>query len=123
MNMSFKSAVTTDGDVTIVRLEGKITLGDGSGALRDAVRNVLANGATNVLLDLGGVSYIDSSGLGELVGCYAAAHNRGAKMKLLHLQKRVEGLMQITRLTTLFETFEDEAQAVQSFHDKSAASN
>jgi anti-sigma B factor antagonist len=120
--MSFKSAVTTDGDVTIVRLEGRITLGEGTGGLRESVRNALANGATNVLLDLGGVDYIDSAGLGELVGCYAAAQNRGATMKLLHLQKKVEGLMQITKLTTLFEVFENEAEAIHSFHNKSAAS-
>ena len=120
--MSFKSTVNTDGNVTIVRLEGKITLGEGSGALRDAVRNVLANGATNILLDLGGVSYIDSSGLGEMVGCYAAAQNRAASMKLLHLQKKVQGLMQITKLTTVFEVFEDEAQAIRSFHNTGTAS-
>ena len=120
--MAFKSNVTTDGDVTIVWLEGKITLGDGSGGLRETVRKVLENGAKKVLVDLGGVSYIDSAGLGELVGCYAAAENRGASMKLLHLQKRVEGLMQITKLTTIFEVFEDEGQALQSFHNTDTAS-
>jgi len=120
--MAFKSNVTTDGDVTIVWLEGKITLGDGSGGLRETVRKVLENGAKKVLVDLGGVSYIDSAGLGELVGCYAAAENRGASMKLLHLQKRVEGLMQITKLTTLFEVFEDEGQALRSFNKTDTAS-
>ena len=120
--MSFKSTVKTEGNLTIIRLEGKITLGEGSGALRDTVRNVLAGGATNVLLDLGGVNYIDSAGLGELVGCYATAQNKGAKMKLLHLQKRVEGLLQITKLTTVFEVFEDEAQALRSFQSTGTAS-
>jgi anti-sigma B factor antagonist len=120
--MAFKSNVTTNGDVTIVWLEGKITLGDGSGGLRETVRKVLESGAKKVLVDLGGVSYIDSAGLGELVGCYAAAENRGASMKLLHLQKRVEGLMQITKLTTLFEVFEDEGQALQSFDKTDTAS-
>jgi len=120
--MSLKSAVAAEGDVTIIRLEGKLTLGEGSGVLRETVRNVFANGAKSVLLDLGGVQYIDSAGLGELVGCYATAQNRGAKMKLLHLQKRVQGLMQITKLTTMFEVFEEEAQAIQSFHSAGAAS-
>jgi anti-sigma B factor antagonist len=120
--MSIQSTVKIDGGVTIIRLEGKITLGEGSGVLRHSVRNVLDKDTKNVLLDLGGVNYIDSGGLGELVGCYVAAENRGAKIKLLHLQKNVHGLMQITKLMTLFEAFEDEAQAIASFQNRSTMS-
>src|SRR5262245_48911108 len=101
--MSIKATIKLDGDVTIIRLDGKITLGEGSGTLRDTVRNVLGKDAKNLLLDLGGVTYIDSGGLGELVGCHVAADNRGAKIKLLHLQKNVHGLMQVTKLITMFE--------------------
>jgi anti-sigma B factor antagonist len=100
---------------TQFRLEGKITLGGGSGVLRETVREVLADGATKVLLDLGGVQYIDSAGLGELVGCYTTAKNRASSLKLLRLQKRVEGLMQLTKLYVVFEVFEDEPEAIQSF--------
>jgi len=119
--MSLKATVTSDGDVKIIRLEGKITLGEGSGTLRDTVRRVFDEGAMKLLLDLGGVSYIDSAGLGELVGCYTSANNKGAKLKLLHLQKRVEGLMQMTKLYLLFEAFEDEAEAVRSFRTAEVA--
>lgn len=113
--MTLKSRIRTEPAVTILTLEGNITLGEASGALRDAVRNVVASGAKNLLIDLGGVHYIDSAGLGELVGAYATAESKGVTVKLLHLQKKVQGLMQITRLITVFEVFEDEAEAVRSF--------
>ena len=113
--MALKTTTRTEGDVTILKLDGNITLGEASGSLRDAVRNAIANGTRKMILDLGGVYYIDSAGLGELVGCYATAGNKGAKLKLLNLQKKVEGLMQITKLITVFEVFEDEAEAVRSF--------
>ena len=101
--------------VALVRLEGDITLGESSGQLRDAVRSALAAGHKSILLDLGGVSYIDSAGLGELVGSYATAGNQGATLKLLHVQKKVQGLMQITKLYTVFDAHEDEAAALRSF--------
>ena len=106
---------TTQGDVTIIRLNGNITLGESSGLLRDTVRNTVATGSRKILLDLGEVAYIDSAGLGELVSCYATAENKGIELRLLHLQKRVEGLMQITKLITVFDVFEDEAKALESF--------
>jgi anti-sigma B factor antagonist len=100
--------------VAIIRLSGDITLGEASGQLRDVVKQTLATGRKTILMDLGEVAYIDSAGLGELVGAHAAAANQGAVIKLLHLQKKVQGLMQITKLTTVFETFTDEATALQS---------
>ena len=103
------------GSVTIVDLSGRITLGEGSGVLRDTVRELLSKGQKNVLLNLGDVSYIDSSGLGELVSSYTSAAHQGAKVKLIHVQKKVHDLLQITKLYTVFESFEDESAAIGSF--------
>jgi anti-sigma B factor antagonist len=113
--MSLKTSTTVRQNVALVSLAGDITLGEASGQLRDVVKEALASGHKAVLLDLGGVGYIDSAGLGELVGCYATAKKQGATLKLLNLQKKVRGLMQITKLTTVFEFFEDESEAVRSF--------
>jgi len=112
--MSLKTSTDIRDNVAIIRLAGNITLGEASGQLRDIVKQTLAAGHKAIILDLGGVAYIDSAGLGELVGCYATASNQNATLKLLNLQKKVQGLMQITKLTTVFESFEDEAQAVRS---------
>lgn len=102
--------------VTIVDLSGRITLGDeSSGKLRETVRNLLSNGAKKILLNLGDVDYIDSSGLGELVSAYTTASNQGAKVKLLNVQAKVQDLLQITKLYTVFDTFENEAEAILSF--------
>jgi len=102
--------------VTIVDLDGRITLGDASsGKLRDAVRDVLSRGSKKILLNLGDVTYIDSSGLGELVSSYTTASNQGAQVKLLNVQKKVQDLLQITKLYTVFDTFENEADAVLSY--------
>ncbi len=103
------------GDVTVVDLSGKVTLGEGSGALRDTVREVLSKGQNNIVLNLGNVSYIDSSGLGQLVSCYVTAANQGSKVKLVGVQKKVSDLLQITKLFTVFESFDNEAAAVGSF--------
>jgi anti-sigma B factor antagonist len=114
--MSLSVAVREVDGVTIVDLEGRITLGDtSSGKLRESMRELLAKGAKNIVLNLGDVSYIDSSGLGELVSTYTTASNQGAKVKLLHLQKKVQDLLQITKLYTVFDTFDNEADAVLSF--------
>jgi len=101
--------------VTVVDLSGRITLGEGSGKLRDTVREILAKGQKKIILNLGDVGYIDSSGLGELVSSYTTASNQGAKVKLVNLQKKVKDLLQITKLYTVFETFDSEADAVLSF--------
>jgi anti-sigma B factor antagonist len=119
--MSLRTSTNVRQDVAVIKLDGDITLGEASGQLRDIVRQALAEGHKSILLDLGGVAYIDSAGLGELVGCHAYASDQGAALKLLHLQKKVQGLMQITKLTTVFETFEDEAAAVRSFQRSSTA--
>lgn len=120
--MSLKIGTRTKSGVTVIELEGNVTLGEASAAMRDVVRSVIVSGQKRVLLDLAKVGYIDSAGLGELVGAYAAAESRGTKLKLLHLQKKVKGLMQITRLITVFEAFEDEAEAIRSFDVSASAS-
>ncbi len=101
--------------VTVLDLSGRITLGEGSVQLRDAIRDLIAKGQSRILLDLGEVSYIDSSGLGELVSAYTTAKNQGATLKLLKLTKKVHDLLQLTKLYTVFEIFDDEASAIASF--------
>lgn len=113
MSMKFKTR-QVDG-VTVLDLSGRITLGEGSVTLRDAVRDVLAKGSKNILLNLGGVDYIDSSGLGELVSAYTTVKNAGGTLKLLQLTKKVKDLLQITKLYTVFDVEDDEATAIASF--------
>ena len=104
-----------DRGVAVIEFDGKITLGDGSGLLRDTVTQAITDGHKNVLLDLEGVSYIDSAGLGELVGCNSFAKTHAATIRLVHLQKKIHDLLQITKLITIFDTFDDEDEAVRSF--------
>jgi len=104
-----------NGDVSIVDVGGKITLGDGSVAIREAVKALIANGSKKIVLNLGEVTYIDSSGIGELVSAFTTVSNGGGNLKLLNLTKRVQDLLQITKLYTVFEVFNDEAAAVASF--------
>jgi len=113
--MSMKYQTRQVDNVTILDLSGRITLGEGSVTLRDAVRDVLAKGSTKILLNLGDVSYIDSSGIGELVSAYTTVKNQGGEMKLLNLTKKVHDLLQITKLYTVFDVKDDEASAVASF--------
>jgi anti-sigma B factor antagonist len=120
--MSLTATITWKGDVSIVRLNGRITLGEGSQTLRETFKTVIDSGETKVLLDFAGVGYIDSCGLGALVGSYTSGRNKGITIKLLNLQKRVEGLMQLTKLYLVFEAFENEADALQSFTTMGAAS-
>jgi anti-sigma B factor antagonist len=101
--------------VTIVDSSGRITLGEGSVQLRDAVRDLLAKGSKQILLNLGDVTYIDSSGIGELVSAYTTVRNQGGDLKLLNLTKKVHDLLQITKLYTVFDVKDDEASAVASF--------
>src|SRR5581483_1389165 len=103
------------GNVAIVDLHGKVTLGENTGILRDELRSQLAQGNKNLILNMAGVSYVDSAGLGELVGAYTTATNQGGAVKLLHMQGKMKDLMQITKLHTIFPAFEDEQQAVSSF--------
>jgi anti-sigma B factor antagonist len=103
------------GDVTVVDAAGRITLGEGASTLRDSMRDLAAKGSKKLLLNLSEVSYIDSSGIGEMVSSYTTVTNHGGQLKLLGLNKRVKDLLQITKLYTVFEVFEDEASAVRSF--------
>ena len=119
--MKLRAFTRVDCGVAVVELEGKIILGDGLDLLRELVTGALTEGYKNILLDLEGVTYIDSAGLGELVHCNRLAGKGGGDMKLVHLQKRVRGLLQISKLITIFETFEDEHQAIQSFQRANAA--
>ena len=103
-------------DVTIVDLSGQIKLGEGSSVLRDTVKDLLAKGQKKILLNLGDVNYIDSSGIGELVSAYTSVRNQGGEMKLLHLTKKVHDLLQITKLYTVFHVMDDEAAALAAFN-------
>jgi anti-sigma B factor antagonist len=103
------------GEVTILDLSGKITIGEGSVQLRETVRRLLDEGKKKILLNLGDVSYVDSSGIGELVSSYTTTNNNGGHLKLLNLTKKIQDLLMITKLLTVFETFDSEAAAVGSF--------
>ena len=113
MGMKFKTR-QVDG-VTILDLSGRITLGEGSVTLRDAVQDALSKGDKHILLNLGNVDYIDSSGIGELVSAFTSVQNSGGELKLLHLTKKVHDLLQITKLYTVFDVKDDEAAAISSF--------
>lgn len=108
------SARHRDG-VTILDVKGKITIGVGDVALRDAVHGALDAGAKNILVNMAGVTVLDSSGIGELVAAYTSVTNRGGKLKLLNLPARINDLLQITQLISVFEVFDNEDEAVQSF--------
>jgi len=103
------------GDVTILDLSGKITIGEGSVQLREAVRKLLDEGKKKMLLNLKEVSYVDSSGIGELVSSYTTTNNQGGQLKLLNLTTKIQDLLSITKLLTVFQTFDDEEVAVASF--------
>jgi anti-sigma B factor antagonist len=101
--------------VTILDISGRITMGEGSVALRDRVRDQIALGKQQIIINLADVSYVDSSGLGELISAFTTAKNRGVTLKLLNLTKRIDELMQITKLYTVFDVYDDEDAAIKSF--------
>ena len=103
------------GDVVILDLHGKILIGEGDDALRDAVTRLVDSGKTKILLNLADVPYVDSAGLGEIVRTYTTVSRQGGKLKLLNLTKRIQDLLAITKLLTVFETYESEQDAVGSF--------
>ena len=105
-----------NGDVTVIALTGKITLGDGTVRLREAVRQALDRGRNKLILHLGEVLYVDSSGLGEMVHSLKTVRAEGGQLKLAKLQSLTRDLLQVTRLSTVFDVFEDEESAVKSFH-------
>jgi anti-sigma B factor antagonist len=101
--------------ITVVDMSGRITLGEGSVVLRDTIRDLVGKGQKKILLNLGDVTYIDSSGIGELVSAFTAVRREGGELKLLNLTKKVHDLLQITKLYTVFDIKDDEATAIQSF--------
>ena len=103
-------------DVVILDLSGKITLGETCTELRGTIRELLRSGKKNILLNMAEVSYIDSAGIGELVSAYSSVSSQGGKLKLLNLTKKLEEVLAITKLLTVFECFTDEVRASQSFH-------
>jgi anti-sigma B factor antagonist len=105
----------TVNDVTVLDLKGKMTLGEGDELLKDKINSLLAGGKKNLLLNLEGVPYIDSAGLGEVVRTYTTVSRQGGSLKLLNLTKRIEDLLSITKLLTVFDTFDSEAEAVKSY--------
>jgi anti-sigma B factor antagonist len=113
--MSVKLTNRQVGDVTVIDVAGRITLGEGSSTLRDALRDLVKSDHKKILLNLKDVTYIDSSGIGELVSAYTTITNQGGYLKLLSLTHRVKDLLQITKLYTVFDVHEDEAHAVRSF--------
>jgi len=113
--VTMKASTRQLDDVTIVDLSGRITLGEGSVVLRDTIRDEVAQGHKKILLNLGDVTYIDSSGIGELVSAFTSVRNQGGELKLLNLTKKVHDLLQITKLYTVFDIKDDEAAAVGSF--------
>ena len=113
--MSVKINTRQVGDVSVVDVSGRITLGEGSSALRETLRGMVGKNQKKILLNLGDVSYIDSSGIGELVSGFTSVTNAGGSLKLLNLNKRVKDLLQITKLYTVFDVHDDEASAIRSF--------
>jgi len=113
--MSLKASTRKVGSVAVVDLSGRITLGDGSGTLRDTVKQLMDAGEKQIVLNMGDVSYIDSAGLGELVGSYTTISNSGGQLKLAAVQKKMKDLMQITKLYTVFQAYDTEEEAIQSF--------
>jgi anti-sigma B factor antagonist len=113
--VSVKLTTRQVGEVTVVDAAGRITLGEGASTFRDTLRDLAGSGKKKLLLNLAEVSYIDSSGIGEMVSGFTTVTNAGGQVKLLNLTKRVKDLLQITKLYTVFEVFDDEAAAVRSF--------
>jgi len=113
--MTLKTSTRLRDNVVIVDIVGELRLGDGTGLLRDVVRDTVAQGYRNVLLNLGSVRYIDSAGVGELMSCFTSVRNQGGHLKLMNLNKHVHNLLQITKLYTIFEVPEDEESAIRSY--------
>jgi anti-sigma B factor antagonist len=111
LNISERQA----GDVTILDMSGKVTIGEGSVALRNTIRRLLGEGKKGILLNLAKVSYVDSSGIGELVSSFTAVNKESGKLKLLSLTQKIQDLLAITKLLTVFDTFDDEGEALASY--------
>jgi anti-sigma B factor antagonist len=112
LNISERQA----GDVTILDMDGKITIGEGSIALRNGIRKLLGEGKKKILLNLGNVNYVDSSGIGELVSSFTAVNKEGGQLKLLNLTQKIQDLLAITKLLTVFDTYDNEGDALAGFN-------
>jgi anti-sigma B factor antagonist len=110
-----KSSIRDLGDIRIIELGGKITIGGGDVKIRELISQALEAGKNNLLLDLGDVTAIDSSGIGEMVACYTTVTKRGGKLKLMHLSPKINDILQVTQLITVFDVFDDEREALGSF--------
>src|SRR5215470_5080697 len=119
--MDMRTSTRQKGGVTIVDISGRIVLGEESAALRNLVFDLTSKGHKKILFNLGDVTYIDSSGLGHLVSAFTSVRKQGGELKLLNLTKKVQDVMQITKLYTVFDIMDDEAAAVRSFAQSSAA--
>ncbi len=119
--MSLKINVRESGNVLILDLNGRITIGEEVTSLRNTIKEHLDAGQKNILLNLAEVTYIDSTGLGQFVGSFATVTSQGGKLKLVNLQKKMHELMQITKLITVFETYDSEAAAIHSFGSAASA--
>lgn len=112
LNISERQA----GDVTILDMDGKVTIGEGSVALRNTIRRLLGEGKNKILLNLGGVGYVDSSGIGELVSSFTAVNKEGGQLKLLNLTQKIQDLLAITKLLTVFDVYENEGDALGAYN-------
>jgi len=110
-----KTKIRDVGDVRVLDLEGKITIGAGDVELRKQVEDAVTAGKVHLLLNLAAVSHIDSSGIGEMVGCFTTLTRKGGKMKLLNLTQKINDILQVTQLITVFDVFDNEAEAIASF--------
>jgi anti-sigma B factor antagonist len=110
-----KSEIRDRGDVRIIELSGKITIGSGDVKIRELIDGALEDGKTKIVLDLGGVSSIDSSGIGEMVACYTTVTKNDGQLKLLRMSPKINNIMQVTQLITVFDVFDDEEEALASF--------
>ncbi len=104
------------GDVTILDMDGKVTIGEGSVALRTSIRKLLGEGKKKILLNLGSVGYVDSSGIGELVSSFTAVNKEGGSLRLLNLTQKIQDLLAITKLLTVFDVYDSESEALSSFN-------
>lgn len=112
LNISERQA----GDVTVLDMDGKVTIGEGSVALRSAIRRLIGEGKKKILLNLAGVGYVDSSGIGELVSSFTTVNKEGGQLKLLNLTQKIQDLLAITKLLTVFDTFDSESEALASYN-------
>ena len=110
-----KANVRDSGNVSIIELKGKITIGSGDVQLRETINKLVDSGKKNILVDMKDVTTIDSSGIGELVGCYTTVTNKGGRLRLLHLPPKIQDVLTVTQLITVFDVYENEPEAVASF--------